>query len=81
MISSHCSHISIPHGEYTSFNLFLLGNFKLSSFVVVLFACEQIPAKGAPKAIAAIFIAAWWNQSRGTALRGGIRKGDDAKKL
>jgi hypothetical protein len=50
MISSHYSHISTQHRAYLFFliNSFSFGNFKFSSFAVVLFACELIPAMGAP---------------------------------
>jgi hypothetical protein len=44
------------------FNSFPFVNFKYSSFAVVLFACERIPAMGAP---AAIFIAVWRNPPLG----------------
>jgi hypothetical protein len=43
-------------------NSVLLVNLKYSSFAMVFFACEQIPAMGAP---AAIFVAAWRNPPRG----------------
>jgi hypothetical protein len=52
MISSHYSHISTRHGAYLFFfkNLFSFGNCKFLSFAVVLYACELIPAMGAPAA-------------------------------
>jgi hypothetical protein len=53
---------------------------------MVLFACERIPAMGAPTAI---FVAAWQNSPRGRCcvaesttgamLRSGIRHRDDVK--
>jgi hypothetical protein len=64
MILLHCSHISARHGAclFLFKNWFLFVNFKFLSFDVVLFACERIPAMGAP---AAIFEAAWRNPARG----------------
>jgi hypothetical protein len=66
MMSSHCSHI-LPRTEHTfSFlNLFLQYKKIALSFALVLFACDWIPAMGAP---AAIFYS----------LRGGIRHRDNA---
>jgi hypothetical protein len=52
MISLHWSHIASRHGAYLFFlkNLISFENFKFSSFAMVLFACELIPAMGAPTA-------------------------------
>jgi hypothetical protein len=53
MISSHYSHIATLYGAYlfSLKNWFLFINVKFSSFAVVIFACELIPAVGAPAAL------------------------------
>jgi hypothetical protein len=60
MISLHFSHISSRHGAYFFyfFKFVFVCKFKYSSFALVLFASELIPAVGAP---AAIFVAVWRN--------------------
>jgi hypothetical protein len=52
MISLHWSHIATRHRAYLFFfkNSFSLINFKFSSFAVMIFASELIPAMGAPTA-------------------------------
>jgi hypothetical protein len=52
MTLSHYSHIATRHGAYSFFkqNSFSFVNFKFSSFAVGIFACELIPAMGAPAA-------------------------------
>jgi hypothetical protein len=52
MISSHYAHIATRHGAYLFLlkKLFSFVNFKFSSFAMVIFAYELIPAMGAPAA-------------------------------
>jgi hypothetical protein len=63
MISLHWSHIATRQGACLILkNLFSFINFKYLSFSIVLFACERIPAMGAPSAI---FEGKWQNPPRG----------------